>query len=184
MHIEYELTEKELLDYNFYTGWQMPEKKSIRLRYYTSTTIIYIIVTGAFLYLLDKGELQPFSVIIVLAGALILLLTVKYRIRSVFDKRARKLVEQSGPGTILSKTELLVDKNGIYGKTKNAEVRYTWDAFKKKVLTNDCYYLYTNIQQALVIPLRSFSSPEELKEFEQILLVHFPLQAELESLGK
>lgn len=184
LHLSYQLTEKEFLDYNFYTAWQGPERKSARIKYYIRGPVIFLIIITAFNYYQDNGRLKTSSFIIEGIGLLILFTMFRYRIRSVFDKQALKMIEQSGPGTILSAIELMLDENGIFGKTKVSETKYSWNAFKKKVRVNDCYYLYTNIRQALVIPLRAFSSPKEKEEFEKILLAYFPLEAELEDIKK
>jgi YcxB-like protein len=184
LQLEYQLTEQEFLDYYFYTCWQIPEKKSTRIRYYTGIPVIFLVVMTAFLYLMDHGELQIFSIAILGVGFLFLIFMTRYRIRSVFDKQAKRMIEQSGLDTILKKTELTLDENGIFVKTKVAEAKYSWNAFKKKMQINNCYYLYTNVGQAIVIPLRAIASPNEKEEFEEILLAYFPLQVELDSLTK
>jgi YcxB-like protein len=184
LQLEYQLTEQEFLDYYFYTCWQIPEKKSTRIRFYTGIPVIFLLIMTPILYLMDHGELQTFSIAILGVGFLLLIFMTRYRIRSVFDKQAKKMIEQSGPATILKKTELTLDENGIFVKTKVVEAKYSWNALKKKMQINNCYYLYTNVGQAIVIPLRAFASPAEIEDFKKILLTYFPLQAELDHLNK
>jgi hypothetical protein len=94
------------------------------------------------------------------------------------------MLTDSEPGTILSKTILTVNENGVFGKTPVAEVKYSWTAFHGKTIANDCYYLFINARQALVIPVRAFTSQQEREAFDKILLQYFPLQAELKSLSQ
>ena len=58
----------------------------------------------------------------------------------------------------------------------------SWSAFVNKVETDEYFYLYLNTILAIVIPKIVFKSLTEKKEFENILLAHFSLQAELNSL--
>jgi hypothetical protein len=184
LHIEYQLTEQEFLDYSFYTGWQQPAKKTARLRYYILSPVASFVGVVGVLYVMDHGELKTSSIIIGVAIFLGAFIWARYRIRSVFDRHARKIIEQSGSEVLLAKTELTFDENGISGRTKVSEVKYSWEALKRKVAINNCYYLYIHINQAIVIPKRAFTFPKETEEFEKILLTHFPLGAELDNLTK
>ncbi len=180
--LDYTLTEKEFLDYNYYTSWQGPEKKKHRLKYYVTGLFAYAALTSVLFYEDVYINIQTTKIVMIVISLIILFLLIRYRMRSVFDKQAKKMIEESGPKKVLAKTILTLNENGIIGKTDVAEVKYSWNAFQKKVFTNNCYYLYTNTRQALVIPQSAFQTPEEKKDFDKILLAHFPLHAELNSL--
>jgi YcxB-like protein len=178
--LEFELTEEEFLKYNYYTAWQEPEKKLYRVRYYLGFLLLYIAITISLLYIPTR-ELTTFSIITIAAGVAVLSLFIRFRLRASFDRNARKMIRDSGPDKILTRTELTLSENGIAGKTKIAEVKYSWEAFKKKVVINDCCYLYVNTRQAVVIPLRAFSVPEQKDQFDKLLAEYLPLQAKFES---
>jgi hypothetical protein len=183
LQIEYQLTEKEYLDCNFYTFWQIPEKKPTRIRYYLATSLIPFGGVLAVTYLLTD-RLELFTIIVAFIVCTVLFLTTRFRIRSTFDKQAKKMIEQSGGDSFLSKTELTFNENGVYGTTRVSEVKYTWNAFKKKAEVNNCYYLYLNMRQALIVPKRVFLTQSEKEKFEKLILTYFPLQPELETLNK
>jgi YcxB-like protein len=182
--INYELTEEEYLNYNYYTAWLMPEKKAYRIKYYASMALLFFIVELGVFYILDNNQIKTNSIIILVVITIILLLLLPYRMKSVFNSRAKKLIAKSGPDTIFSATELTINENGLFGKNKVAEVKYQWAAFKKKIIQNNCYYLYINLQQAVVIPIRAFQSKEEKENFDALLARYLPLEAEFANYKK
>jgi len=180
--IEYCLTENEFLDYNYYTGWQGPGKRKHRLKYYLTSLFAFAAMMIVLFYRDGFSNIRLSSIVMIFIGLITLFLLIRYRIRAVFDKQAIKLIEQSGRNSVLSQTVLTLNENGVFGKTNVAEVKYSWNAFQKKIFVNNCYYLYINIRQALVIPERAFKSSKEKQEFDQMLLAHFPLQAALNTI--
>ena len=184
IHLQYKLTEKEFLDYNFYTCWQKPEKRNLRLAYYLTTPILYLVVIGLIFYDRNKEGFDNFAIILGIIGFIALMLLTKFRIRPRFDKQALQMIKQSAPDTILSEMELMFAETGITGKTQIAEVKYSWNAFQKKVIVNDCYYLFINIRQAIVIPFRAFKTKTEKDSFEKMLAQYLPLQADLPAVNK
>ncbi|MBC7948176.1 MAG: YcxB family protein [Chitinophagaceae bacterium] len=182
--IEYTLTESEFLEYNFYTGWQAPDRKNYRLKYYFSNLALFVVMTSVILFAMDSGKIRASSLLIIGIGVVVLFLLVRYRVRAIFDKQGRSLIERSGANSVLSRTMLNISENGLFGKTDVAEVKYTWNAFQKKLVVNKCYYLYLNAKQAVVIPLRAFSNESDKKEFERLLLAHFPLQSTFDELKR
>ena len=134
---------------------------------------------GLLFYKPEKGGFDNISVVIGLIGLIALMLITRFRIRGRFDKQILKMINSSPPDSVLPETELTISETGISGKTKIAEVKYAWNAFQKKVLANNCCYLYINAGQAVVIPLRIFKTTQEKEAFEKMLSEQLPLQAEL-----
>ena len=179
IHIQYTLTEKEFLDYNFYSGWQLPGKRKSRLISYIVSPILYLVIVGFLLYDFDKGGFDNFAVIIGLSGLAALILFTRLRMRARFDKQALETIKSSPTDSILAETQLTISETGISGKTKLTEVKYVWDAFQEKVIANDCYYLFINARHALVIPIRAFKTRSEKDSFDKMLAQYLPLQADL-----
>ncbi|MBL7748154.1 MAG: YcxB family protein [Chitinophagaceae bacterium] len=167
--ISYTITEKEFLDYFYYICWLRPEKKKRRLLYYTVVPLASFGFMYGMLSILEKGKVGIASMIFAAVFALALLLLVPYEMKRSSRLNAQKILAKSGPDTILTLYEITIAEQGIAGKTKVKEIRFSWEAFTNKVMVNNCYYLYLNINQALVIPLRAFTTEKEKKEFEALL---------------
>jgi len=179
IQIQYTLAEKEFLDYNYYSGWQLPGKKKSRLLYYIVSPILYLVIVGFLLYDFDSGGFDNLTVIIGLLGLAAIIFLTRFRMRARFDKQALEMIRSSPADSILAETQLTISETGISGKTKVTEVRYSWDAFQKKVIANDCYYLFISARHALVIPFRVFKTTLEKESFEKMLAQYLPLQADL-----
>lgn len=184
LELEYELTEAEFFDYTFYTNWQAPEMRATRLRYYFLWPILSLIIGLTIFSFLNTGTIHVSSIIIGIAIFSLFVVISIARVRSRYDRYAKKLLAQPGGDVILSKLELRFDDKEVFGKTRVSEARYKWDAFRKKVLVNNCYYLYVNSRQGIIIPLRVLRDGGKREEFEKILLACFPLGAELDNLKK
>ena len=179
LNLEYTLTEEEFLNYNYYVCWKDPAKKLKRVKFYATMLICFILLCIIIFSQGDKGILYPTSIISMATGIIVLLLLFRFRLKALFDKQAKKTLEQSGRDTILATINLTINENGLFGKTKVAEVKYSWNAFQRKVIVNNCYYLYVNARQAMVIPFSAFPSPAEKEKFDALLLQYLPLKTEL-----
>lgn len=182
--VEYKLTEEEYLNYNYYTCWLMPEKKIYRLKYYLTISLLFFFIELGVLYILSDNKISTFTLLLVSGLSICIFFLLPFRMKSIFASKAKKLLAKSGPDTLISNTALTFTETGIFGKNAVAEVKYLWTAIKKKVIINDCYYLYVNIQQAVVIPIRAFQSKEENEKFELILAEHLPLETEFSFLSR
>src|SRR5690242_3414230 len=131
LQLDFQLTEKEFLDYTYYTGWEAPEMKGSRTRFYISLPLIYLVVVMGVLLLMDNGTLKTSSIVIAGAGLIVAMLIMKTAIRSKFNAVARKMIEKSGVETVLPKMELFISDKEILGRTPVAEVKYSWKAFRK-----------------------------------------------------
>ena len=149
------------------------------MTYYYLTPLLYMVIMGFLFYKPEKGGFDNISVVIGLIGLVALMLITRLRMRGRFDKQILKMINSSPPDTVLPETELTISETGISGKTKIAEVKYPWNAFQKKIIVNDCYYLYINAGHAIVIPLRALKTEKEKEAFERMLSEQLPLQAEL-----
>jgi hypothetical protein len=180
--LEYKLTEQEFLDYNYYVTWQSPDRKQQRLRYYVVNIVVYMIFAIACLYLIDNNAMSTSSWIIGACGMIVLLLLMKFRTRSIFDRRARKVLNGPSAENILSQTTLTINEQGLFGKTTVSEVKYNWSAFQKRTVVNNCCYLFISPIQAVVIPLRAISVSEQ-QELDKLLSQYLPLRADLRGMN-
>jgi len=179
MTIEYELTEQEFLDYNYYVNWQSPDMRSIRVRRYLFSVISFLVLGSLILYVQGGDLFSPFNIILLLSGAVIIALLIMFRLRPAFDKNARRLLEKNGIDTILGTTALTITEACVTASKKNTDTRFEWNAFKQYRIVNNCYYLFINTRQAIVIPFRAFNSNDQRKTFEELLERYLPLMVKL-----
>jgi hypothetical protein len=180
--IEFALTEKEYRDFTYYSIWRDPEKKAFRRGYYIKSILSFGIIAVGFFSLVNDGKIGWPGIIGTVTGLVVLSFLIPGSMRSVLDKSVKKLIRESGVKNILPPTMLTIDAGGLFDKTEFTEIRYSWNVFLKRAMVNDCYYLYINSRQAVIIPVRAFRSPDEQNKFQVILLEHFPLRADLNSL--
>lgn len=179
MTIEYELTEEEFLDYNYYVCWQSPDMRSIRIRRYLLSIVSFLLLGSLMLYVQGGDFFTAFNILLLLAGAVIIALLITFRLRPAFDKNARRLLEKNGIDTILGTTTLTVTEASITASKKNTDTRFEWNAFKQYRIVNNSYYLFINTRQAIVIPFRAFNSNDQRKTFEDLLGRYLPLMVKL-----
>ncbi len=174
LQVEFTLTEEEYLNYIYYTNWLMPEKKLFRIRYYLLFPVITFIVVLFVLFLFDN-TITTSSLLLSAAIAVIMAFLVPFRIKTAFKEKIKKILKSPENEKILSQTQITIDEKGISGRNKVVEMKYKWDAFSKKIISNDCYYLYTTSAHAVVIPARALRNKEEKEKFEEYLLRYLPL---------
>ncbi|RYG02879.1 MAG: YcxB family protein [Chitinophagaceae bacterium] len=164
--LKYHLTEEEYLDYNYFTAWTSPDKKSYRLKYYLQVMILYIAVAGLYItanrshtLLLDSGVFVTIGTIYFLLVPVLVKRSIRMRVKRVLAKPENQHV--------LNESEVTISETGILDRDTVSESRYDWEAIVRKAETKRCYYLYTNSYHAIVIPKRV------LKVSEQEMLYNF-----------
>ena len=179
IQLVYQLTEEEFLTYNYFTAWQRPERKNFRLRLYLIGIImVVVIVSLGYFNDFKLNGITAYPVAVTVIGIAFVMFTIRFRMKSAFDKRARKMLSDSNANSVLRETEWTFSETGVTGKTSVSEVKFSWQAFQKKAIANRSFYLYTNAQQAIVVPFRVFSSTAEKEEFEKMLKQYLPLEAD------
>jgi hypothetical protein len=184
MHFKYQITEKEFKDFSYYTAWGSPGKKQNRLNYYIINIFIYsagllilFMVSARTLHISSVG-----SIAIILMMWLVLFFFFRFRVKNKLDRYVERTLKESGKERMLPSQELNVEESGISATTNDSDVNFKWTAIFKKVEVNNCYYLYISSVQAIIIPVRIFSSSKEKEEFGKLLLMHLPSTAKAENL--
>lgn len=184
INFEYKITEQEYRDYCLYSGWQSPDKKSKRIKYYATYMFIYF---GGLFFLFSISSNFRFSLAMIVVPIIIgslLFLYLRNRIASHYDRHVKEAIKESGEDNILTTANLTFSESGIFGKTNSSEVRYSWSAIIKNIEVNNCYYLYLTSLQAIIIPKRIFNSPDDKIALEKMLLQNIPLKATLENIAR
>lgn len=175
--LRYHLTEAEYFDYNYYTAWAAPDKKSYRTRYYLRVFLLYAAVAILFIVTNHSQQMQVDFIIFGLI-AIVYFLLVPWLIKRSILKRVKDILRQPENKHVLGATEITISEHGILDKDEDSETRYNWEAIMRKAETPWCYYLYTNSYHAIVLPKRALQNPEEKQELERLLNRFLPLSSE------
>jgi hypothetical protein len=175
--LKYHLTEEEYFDYNYYTAWSAPEKKTYRARYYGRVFLLYAGVAG--LYIFSRRSEQIFIDFIIFGViAAVYFLMVPWLIKQSILRKVRSILSQPENQHILEEAEVVLNDAGIVDKDNASESKYSWEAIVRKAETPSSYYLYTNSYHAIVIPKRVLMDTREKQELERLFNQFLPLSSE------
>lgn len=174
--LKYSLTEEEYLDYNYYTAWTSPDKKSYRLKYYGQVMLLYIAVAGLYIYANRSHSLLIDSIVFLSIGLAYFLL-VPVLVKRSIKTRVRSILKQPENQHVLHESEVMLDDMGISDRDTVSDSRYGWEAIVRRAETRLCYYLYTNSYHAIVIPKRVIP-PQEEQELQSLLDTNLSLSSD------
>ena len=170
------LTENDLFNFNYYTTWSAPDKRSFRVNYYLSCLLVPF--AFAFILVLSQNKQTGLKELFAIAGIAFAawIFLVLYSL-GAFRKRIRKFYSEKANSEFLLPKEIVIDNDGIIDRNEHSESKSSWRAFIKKVETREYFYLYSNGIQGLIIPKRHLTQ-EEITEIKLLLSKNLSLQAE------
>ena len=177
--LRFNLTREEFLDYNYYTSWSSPDRRSYRFRYFTRVLVLYGAVAAGYVYINRFRHDFLTDAFVFGAIGLIYALIVPMLVKRSIKSRVNAMLREPENQHILQTSEITLSDQGIIDKDSASESRYNWEAIVKKVETKDCYYLYTSSYHAILIPMRAVNGEEEKKLLKRLLDQHLPLASEL-----
>ncbi len=80
-------------------------------------------------------------------------------------KRLRKLLSEGENKNALGHCTLTLSPEGIHCKRNLSEYKVTWSAIINMIQNDNCFFLYTDSVNAIVIPKDAFASDNARKEF-------------------
>jgi len=176
--LRFKLTEEEYFQYNYFTAWADPGKRSYRLSYFIRVMLLYGVVAALYILSNQTHNLTVDISVFVVTGSLYLLMVplfIKWSVR----RRMKDILAKKENLHVLDDAEIELSDTGILDKDTVSESRYNWDAIVRKVETPNSFYLYTNSYHAIVIPKRTIGSGEDRQEIERLFNRHLPLSAEI-----
>lgn len=177
LHLRFNLTEQEFHNFNYYTAWAAPERKSYRLWYLLRVLLLYAAV--ALLYIaINHSDQWEIDVMIFGVIGLIYFLMIPFLVKRSVRSRVKSILARKENQFILQESQVILDDQGIIDKDAVSESRYDWEAIIRSAQTSDCFYLYTNSYHAIVIPKRILSESDQ-RELHRLLMVNLPLSSEL-----
>jgi hypothetical protein len=174
--LKYHLTEEEFFEFNYYTGWAAPGKRSYRIRYTIRFVFYYAVVAALYLIAIRKGSLA--GAIIFLIPAILLIFLIPWLILRGTRQRIRSILAQPENKHVLSAAEVVLTDTEIIDKDEASESKYAWDAIIRKAETPKAYYLYTNSHHAIVIPKRALVNAQDKQELQRLFNQHLSLSSE------
>jgi hypothetical protein len=176
--LKFNLTEEEYFEYNYYTAWAAPHKKSYRLRYYLKVFTFYSLIAGLYIFTNRRHRLEIDLAVFGILGIVYLLL-VPLLIRNSIRRKTKQIIAEPENEHVLDESEIILSESGIIDQDHVSYSKYDWDAIVKKSETPNSYYLYTNSYHAIVIPKRVIKNADEHKELEQLFNQYLSLSSEL-----
>jgi len=174
---KFKLTAKEYLQYNYYTAWADPGKKSYRFNYFLRVFLLYGFVAALYI-LTSKSHLIWIDILVFVLTGTVYLMLVPFFIRQSVKRRVSAILTKKENLHILEESEIILSDTTIVDRDTVSESRYSWDAIVRICETADSFYLYTNSYHAIVIPKRVMNTGPENKEVLRLFHKCLPLSAE------
>ena len=165
LSFKFSLTEEEYFDYNYYTAWGAPHKKSYRARYYARVLALYSIIAVLYIFTNHSHRIQIDLVVFASIG-IIYFLMVPFLIKKSIRRRTKQIMAEPENQHVLDESEIIISETGLIDQDKVSHSKYGWDAIVKKAETPNSYYLYTNSYHAIVIPKRVVRNKHEHDELQ------------------
>lgn len=171
----FRLTEDEYLQYNYYTAWAAPERKTYRVLYFLRVILLYGAVAFLYIFATRQHYIWIDISVFVITG-LVYLIMIPSFVKSSVRRKVKNILSKKENQHVLDDAEITISEAGIIDKDTHTESRYSWDAIVRFSETEDSLYLYTNSYHAIVIPKRVVGTEDD-KNMRQLLDQHLPLNA-------
>ena len=177
LSLKFSFTEEEYFQYNYYTTWAGPHKRSYRFRYYARVFALYSVIAALYIFTNHSHRIEIDLTVFAIIG-IIYFLFVPLLIRNSIRRRTKQIISQPENQHVLDESEIIVSETGIIDQDKLSHSKYAWDAIIRKTETAASYYLYTNSYHAIVIPKRVIKSASEREELQALFSRHLSLSSE------
>lgn len=163
MHIRFELTKEDYINYNIYYYFSNSSFKKKRLFWslFPLAFLLFTIITikGCNFQKYDRSDL--FFLGLGVAAFLIYRPTTKSSIK----KSAERVLKNGKNTDLTGEREIIINEHKLVAITNSSFTEYKWNAFEK-LEENDRYlFLFVHINNAIVIPKRIFRDEEEINRF-------------------
>lgn len=171
----FRLTEDEYLQYNYYTAWAAPERKTYRALYFLRVIILYGAIAFLYIFATRQHYIWIDISVFIITGLAYLIMIPSF-VKTSVRRKVKNILSKKENQHVLDDAEITVSETGIIDKDTHTETRYDWDAIVRFAETDDSIYLYTNSYHAIVIPKRAVDAEGD-QILRQLLDVHLPLNA-------
>lgn len=167
MKVEYELSKKDVIDFNIYHAKNSDVfKKSWFLQKYI-IPIIFILASFMIARIIDVPLLYSIITFSILA-VLWVVFYPKFFISEMMT-RISKLLDEGKNVDLLGKHIVTVNEEGLIEKLENTESIVKWSGVEKIVSTDSHYYIYLSSISACIIPKRAFEDESVEEKFYEFV---------------
>ncbi len=145
--LKYSVSEKNYLDFNLDYLKNSADFKRVILQLRIALPVIGLTVP----FMLKKTDNAITLIIMALYSIAIILFLPKVLLK-MSRRRILKVIKSSDNGEVFKKTKLEINDEGIFSEIARSKTSYTWDGILELKEVNDCIYLYTASNQALILP--------------------------------
>ncbi len=168
MHLEFNFTEEDLIDFNLYHMAHSPTERRSIFTGRLVTALLVVIV--AFSLVLSFGwHIDLLVVVSVLVGAIFAFMIYPRFLRRSAVRHIRKLLREGDNAAVFGPESMTFSQDGIFEKDAMGERRYNWSAVQRVVENGKHIFLYVSSTRALVIPTSAFESGAMKQEFLQLV---------------
>jgi len=174
MTVEYERTIEDIIEFNLF---HMSHSPSIRRRTLITQIIVALfgfigVLAFAYIFIREARVLTYFDYIGALIGSVVGIAVIPYLNRVEVIRGLRKASSEGDNSAILGHQTITLTSESISIKTQGTESKFNWSSIVR-IMQNDKYvFLYISSINAIVIPIKAFSSDKSLQEFLNIINVN------------
>lgn len=165
MEFEYELTEKDYINFNiFHFGNSKAVKRSLLVQRIIGP--LFFIVFGYLYYQIETVSL-PLLILVIIALSAVWIILYPMRFKGYITRNTKRMIEEGNNALILGKHHVTMNKNGFTDKTSRSQTSLQWKNAVSFQEDKDNLYLYHSPSYAYIIPKDKVGNVEEVKKFIQ-----------------
>ena len=161
MTLHFELTFKDYVEFNYYYLWARPE----RLGYRIANSLLPLCLLIIMMYF-SKGlnfDLYGIGDLVFLCLGLMLFFLMPYFIKKGYSNSVRRLLNSGKNLTLLGSKSVVFDNDKVTEVTEHSTSTALWSAFERLTENNEYFFLFQNINQAIIIPKRVLATNTEIE---------------------
>lgn len=163
MELNFEITEKDFVDYNMYfIAHDALTQKTMRKMSWMMAGLVVVGGTGL-MYLVDS--LTPVSVAVYLALAVACFFGTPVMFKRKARKNVHLTIQRASNKHICGPKTLTLTDEGIRLVGESEDSLHPYTAFKRVTAAQDQVYLYLDDISALIVPNRAFADPADKENF-------------------
>lgn len=160
----YNLDDNDYLKFNMYHFLNSPVNKN-NARFFKWIPSVMFILTAVWVFI-DDGDFIFRVLFLICSSVLSIVWLIFYKRFIAFcTRRFINKTKKTGKLPYNKNIALLFEEESIHEQTEASEGRVKYNQIERFVITNTGVYIYIDIIQAYILPLRVFSNSQQLNGF-------------------
>jgi hypothetical protein len=167
MKITFDQTAEDLIDFNYYYSWLSPEKATTRRLRPLIPFLVFVVLIIA-----RKGvrfHRYGWAEYLILAFGLLFAAFYSRLIKWNSRLIVKKLIAGGKNASMLGSKTLVFEENEVVAVTATSRSQISWTAFEKCIETNERFFLFLHLNQAIVVPKKAFEDRYQMDAFRKII---------------